>query len=164
MHPAALRFVCAAAAQLPPDVAVYDIGSRNINGSARQAFPFAKAYLGIDLVAGQDVDIVGDATLYTPPFVPDVVVCCEVLEHTYAAGVLCERAWSLLAPRGTLIASLAGPTRAPHSALDGGPLLLGEFYRNGTSALITEWCHAFIDVGISTSAERDDLYVIAHKG
>lgn len=163
MHDAALRFVRQEAARLPLEVRVFEIGCRNINGSARVAFPHASAYHGIDLEPGPDVDAVANGLDYDPPFVPDVVVCCEVLEHTPEAERLCQRAFTVLAQGGTFLATMAGPTRAPHSAADGGALLPGEFYRNCFGALVAQWCVAFTEVRIVTSSEADDVYLVATR-
>ena len=160
MHDAALQFIRQEAARLPPEVRVFEMGSRNINGSARSAFPRASAYLGIDLAPGPDVDAIGNALDYDPPFVPEVIVCCEVLEHSSDAALLCHRAFAILSQGGTFLATMAGPTRAPHSGVDGGPLRPGEFYRNCLPDLVAEWCAEFMEIVVSTSAARDDVYVV----
>ena len=77
-------------------VAVLEIGSLNINGSARVHWPNA-CWLGIDWQA-----IVG-------------------------------RVRPLLLQTGYFVGTCAGPRRTPHSAVDGGPLRLGEYYGNLTA-------------------------------
>lgn len=163
MHAAALAFIRQEAARLSPAVRVFEMGSRNINGSARGAFPHARAYHGIDLAPGPDVDAVANALDYDPPFVPDVVVCCEVLEHTPDAGRLCQRAFDLLAQGGTFLATMAGASRAPHSATDGGALRPGEFYRNGDPDVVAQWCEAFPDLVVSISPSADDVYLVGTR-
>lgn len=163
MHDAALAFIRQEAAYLRPEVRVFEMGSRNINGSARCAFPHARAYYGIDLAPGPDVDAIGNALDHDPPFVPDVVVCCEVLEHTPDAAHLCRRAFDLLAEGGTFLASMAGPSRAPHSATDGGPLRPGEFYRNGIPDVVAHWCKAFTELIVDISPSADDVYIVGTR-
>ena len=48
---------------------------------------------------------------------------------------------------------MAGHGRAPHSAVDGGPLRGGEFYRNVTADTLTGW---LVDAGF-TSFDVDDV-------
>jgi len=127
MHAAAYRFVESVASKCRGPV--YEIGSRDINGSVRPLFGAVK-YLGVDLKPGPGVDVVGDALDYLPPFEPQTVVCCEVLEHCAAAILLVMHACGLVPPGGALILTTAGAERPPHSALDGGPLRPFEFYLN----------------------------------
>jgi len=127
VHPAALEYV--SRFQTDTNVKIVDVGSRDINGSCRGVFPNAD-YHGIDLVAGNGVDEVADATVWKPKRLVDLVVCCEMLEHTphWADVVTVSYGW--LRKGGRLIVTAAGPTRVPHSAVDGGPLHAGEFYEN----------------------------------
>lgn len=107
-------------------VSVLEVGSFNVNGEVRQFF--AGRYLGIDIKPGPGVDVVADASTYEPSELFDVVVCCEVLEHTVVwPGIvaMCGRA---LRPGGALILTCAGPGRAPHGAAGGD--VGSEFYAN----------------------------------
>jgi len=72
-------------AKIPQNARVLEVGSRNVNGSPRPAFSTAHEYIGVDVAPGKDVDlVVPDGKLVTlfceSSF--DVVVCCEVLEHS----------------------------------------------------------------------------------
>jgi hypothetical protein len=112
-------------------VTVLDIGGRNINGSVRDLFPGATTYRTLDILPGDGVDIVADAATWTPDRTYDVVVCTEVFEHTESWPQICGTAYAALVPGGTLILTMAGPGRLPHSAIDGGPVLSdGEHYGN----------------------------------
>lgn len=64
-------------------VAVLEIGSLNINGTARVHWPNAR-WLGIDQQRGPGVDVVCDFLDWESDAAWDVVVCCEVLEHASA--------------------------------------------------------------------------------
>jgi SAM-dependent methyltransferase len=111
-------------------VKVLDIGGRNINGTVRNLFPCAD-YTALDIAPGEGVDIVADAATWTPDRVYDVVVCTEVFEHTASWPQIIGTAFDALRPGGLFVATMAGPGRAPHSAVDGGwQLHPGEHYGN----------------------------------
>lgn len=66
---------------------VLEIGSMNVNGSARSAIDHLK-WWGVDLEKGPDVDdVVSDVCIYTEyllqnRYLPNTYVACECLEHT----------------------------------------------------------------------------------
>lgn len=121
---------------------VLEVGALNINGSARAAV-LADAYHGIDRVSGPGVDEIADAHGYTPAEAPDLVVCAEVLEHDPDPAGLVSRLWSWIqAEGGVLILTAASPGRAPHSAIDGGPVRPGEHYAGIAHADLRAWCDA----------------------
>lgn len=114
---------------------VLEIGSRNVNGSARDAFPDKSDmmdWVGVDIIDGPGVHIVKDATdeTWRPLFSMHNVICCEVLEHCKEWPKILQNAWHYLTANGVMIITCAGPGRQPHSAIDGGPLLDGEYYQN----------------------------------
>ena len=129
MHAEAYAWVQQHATTQP--VSVLDIGGRDINGSSRTLFPNATVYRVLDIAAGPNVDIVADAATWTPDGEYDVVVCTEVFEHTASWPQICATALKACAPGGTFIATMAGPGRPVHSAVDGGwTLHPGEHYEN----------------------------------
>ncbi len=142
MHQAAREYVSRYATDAVIDV--IEIGSRDINGRVRDLFPNAN-WLGLDLQAGKGVDIVCDAATYQPEVGVDMVVCCEVLEHTADWRKIIDNCLSWIAPGGRLIVTCAGTGRQPHSAHDGGPLQPGEHYENITPA---ELCEAMQRCGV----------------
>lgn len=136
MHHEALQYVNRFGTGEPIDLV--EFGSRDVNGTPRSLFPNARWH-GIDISAGAGVDEVADATSWRPETPVDVVVCCEVFEHTPAWREIAANAAACLKPGGRLIVTAAGPTRAPHSAVDGRLLRDsehhdgdgdGEFYAN----------------------------------
>jgi SAM-dependent methyltransferase len=129
MHQQAYEFIATNAKRLGHVEFVLEIGSRNVNGSVRGLFSSGR-YLGLDVMPGPGVDVVANGAEFVPDGQPDVVVCCEVLEHADAAPTIVSHALSLLRSGGVLLLTAAGPERAPHSAIDGGPLRSGEHYRN----------------------------------
>lgn len=126
MHPQAHDWVAACAATART---VLDIGGRNINGTVRDLFPGTE-YTALDIRPGDGVDIVADASTWTPTESYDVVVCCEVFEHAGAWPAIVRTAFKACAPGGWFIATMAGPGRGAHSAIDGGGLQPGEHYGN----------------------------------
>lgn len=134
----------------PADAArVLDLGGRDINGSPRPLFPAAELYRVLDIAPGAGVDVVADAATWAPDGVYDVVVCTEVFEHTAVWRDICATAYAALAPGGLLIATMAGPGRHVHSAVDGAPFLQpGEHYANVAERELAEALAAagFVDV------------------
>lgn len=157
MHPEAFAWMTAQATKHGPFRSVIDLGGRNINGSPRLLFPGA-GYTAIDLVAGPGVDIVADARLWAPDEPVDCVVCCEVLEHDPAPYELVEAAWKWLAPGGRLLLTAASTGRAPHSAVDGGPVRWGEYYGNLDPEQLKGWMGDWADVHIEDHIPRGDVY------
>jgi cyclopropane fatty-acyl-phospholipid synthase-like methyltransferase len=127
MHAEALDWVKAHA--VPGPVSVLDIGGRDINGTTRTLFPEA-GWTVLDIAAGPNVDVVADASTWTPDRLYDVVVCTEVFEHTAVWPAIIRTAYAALKPGGRLILTMAAPGREPHSAVDGGALRFGEYYAN----------------------------------
>lgn len=123
------------------EVDVIEIGSRDINGTVRDLFPNAR-YVGVDVVDGKGVDVVADAATWTPKRKADIVVCCEVFEHTDAWQDIVANAAKMLRKGGRLIVTCAGPGRKPHSAVDGGALRDDEFYANVTADELHDAMHA----------------------
>lgn len=163
MHQAAHEFVTATVRAHGARGPVYEIGSRNVNGSVRGLFAGVEGYHGIDLAPGPDVDAVANAATYVPPCVPKTVVCCEVLEHTAEAEQIVRQAGKVLASGGRLILTMAGPSRVPHSAVDGRQLRIGEFYRNGTPDLLCAWLSDFEQIEVVENIAAGDLYATAVK-
>lgn len=147
-------------------VAVLDIGGRNINGTPRHLFPNATLYRVLDVAPGEGVEIVADAATWEPDRCYDVVVCCEVFEHTGVWPQILRTAYRALVPGGVLIATMAGPGRAVHSAVDGGPHLYdGEHYANvEADDLEVELTAAgFRDVVVHEQTSSNDVRAVAYR-
>jgi SAM-dependent methyltransferase len=128
MHAEALEWVSRFGTDEP--LQVLDLGGRYINGTPSPLFPNAD-YLVLDLVDGSLVDIVADASTWDPgPLAFDVVICCEVCEHTPVWPAILETACLALKPGGRFILTTAAPGRVPHSGLDGMHVRDGEWYAN----------------------------------
>lgn len=145
MHEEAMAFVKQFATEDP--ISVIEVGSRNINGTPRGLFPNAH-WTGVDLYAGPDVDVVCDMFDYTPPDSVDLVICCEVLEHSEKWAEMISRASGWLKSGGRMIITCAGPGRIPHSHVDGGEVRLEEYYGNISTQEMRQ------------ALESDGLYVV----
>ena len=113
-------------------VNVLEIGSLNINGTARVHWPNAR-WLGIDRQRGPGVDVVADFLDWQFEGLFEIVVCCEVLEHCSEWRAIIGRVGHYMRASGFFVGTCAGPRRTPHSAIDGGPLRPGEYYANLTA-------------------------------
>jgi SAM-dependent methyltransferase len=145
MHTEALAYVNDHTPRPRIRLEVLEFGSRDINGSPRQVIGSCKRYVGVDIVNGWGVDVIANAaTVEVPGGKFDVVICAEVFEHAdddTCAGIVAN-AYRHLRPGGTFIATMAGIGRPEHSAVDGGPLQPGEFYRNVDRPLLAAWLAA----------------------
>lgn len=158
MHAEALAWVTRYATT--DEVSVLDLGGRDVNGTVRDLFPNATQYVVLDIVAASNVDIVADAATWVPDQQYDVVVCTETFEHTPEWRSICATAYRACRPGGLLIATMAGPERPGHSAVDGGALRPGEYYGNIDPEDLREilldvgFRHIVIDVQTSPSDVR----------
>lgn len=162
MHPEAKAWV-AASVKGRRYGRVLEFGSLNINGAVRDVID-AVRYHGIDLQEGPGVDEVADAAMFRSTSRVDLVVCCEVLEHTPIEGILAN-AHQNLRGGGVLLVTCATTPRAPHSAVDGGKLRVGEYYVNVDPdhlAATTELV-GFVVQDLNVHFGRGDLYMRAKK-
>jgi hypothetical protein len=107
---------------------VLDIGGRDINGTCVDLFAPECRWEVVDLTAAPNVTWVGDILDYYPDRLFDVVLHLEVAEHAAEWPDHLRVARDCVVNGGVLIFTAAGPERAPHSAVDGGPLREGEHY------------------------------------
>jgi len=161
MHETARAFIATQAAAHGPFSSVLEIGSRNVNGSIREYFAGAD-YLGVDLRAGDGVDVIGDtADLWTTDERFDAIVCAEVFEHEPRWPSIVNKIATWLAPQGVVFLTMASTGREPHSGIDGGPVHPGELYQNitpGELRLVLESRGFQCDLDTSTPG---DLYAVA---
>lgn len=93
---------------------VLEIGSLNINGTARVLFDEC-GYTGIDLMHGKGVDFVEHATEHLKRGVGyNVIISTEALEHDRNWRNTIDAAMDMLAKYGLLIITAAGPNRPEH--------------------------------------------------
>lgn len=163
MHAEAFTWVAAHCTSEP--VEVLDIGGRNVNGSIRDLFPGATRYVAVDIREGDGVDVVADAATWVPDQEYDVVVSTECFEHTDVWPQICLTAFKALEAGGRLILTMAGPGRAPHSAVDGGLLRPGEYYGNVDPDELRSTLEAcgFKDVVVDFLSTSADTRAVATK-
>ena len=85
---------------------ILEVGSRNYGNTEpfRELFP-GQEYVGVDMSAGDGVDVVADLSAGTgdlPRGGFDLVIMCSVMEHCPKPWKLAENIQALLSPRGTL--------------------------------------------------------------
>ncbi len=127
MHAEALAWV--ESYSTPDQLLILDIGGRDINGSTHGLFPGA-TFTTLDIRPGPGVDIVADAGTWEPPGEWDMVISTETFEHTANWADIVRTAYKALKPGGLFVATMAGPGRPEHSAVDGANLQPGEHYGN----------------------------------
>lgn len=132
MHEAVLGWV--SQFRTDDDLAVLDIGGRDLNGSTRGIFPNASPYHVLDLRPGPNVDFVADATTWVTMRQYDLVLCTETFEHTPNWREILLTAWTALRPEGWLVFTCAGPGRPAHSGIAATPITPGEYYANVSAA------------------------------
>lgn len=161
MHPEAYEWVRRWVPGGP--VVVLDIGGRDVNGSPRDLFDLGD-YEVVDLMPGPNVDWVGDFLHYAPDLLFDVACHLEVAEHTPDWRTHMRHAHDCLALGGSLIFTAAGPNRAPHSAVDGGPVRDGEHYENVDPGDLEEaLLDLFTWVQIDTTEDGADVRAVAKR-
>lgn len=85
---------------------ILEVGSFDVNGSIRDAFPDSQEYVGTDMRAGPGVDQVINNRDLVSTFGPssfDTVICCECLEHDLRFWDTVEQMRTILRPQGTLM-------------------------------------------------------------
>ncbi len=175
MHQGAFNFIQWAIDRLPARQRVCELGSRTViwdnnafahNGLVRPLFTAASRYVGVDVREGMNVDVVGDAGTWRPDPIElfDTVVCCETLEHTDEGAEICMTALEILEPGGIFLITAAGPGRATHSCVDGGPELYpGEYYHNVYPEMLAEWLEPWEFSIIDVLTNPKDIYALAVK-
>lgn len=156
---------------------VLDIGSLDINGNNHYLFDAESLYLGVDVAAGRNVDIVSPAhQLGLPDATFDTIVSTECLEHDRHWAQTLHNAIRMLRPGGLLLITCATTGRPEHGTRrttpHDAPLLASvdaewaDYYCNLDEADV----RAAVDVqGIfqfaefSIGEETHDLYFFAIK-
>lgn len=120
MHPECMDFLKANKHLVPAGSDILELGSYNVNGSAREVFELtARYYFGVDIVPGPGVDHVADAAHAHFGRLFDCVISVEVLEHAPEWPLIVRNAKAHLRANGVLLMTAASDPRAAHSAVDG---------------------------------------------
>lgn len=111
---------------------VLDVGSQDINGNMRQ-YDFlgnppgwleragVRSYLGLDMEAGRNVDMVADS--HCMPLIGelfDLVLCLNMLEHDTDGAATLAEIYRVLKPGGELVLVCTNEYGAAHEHLGGG--------------------------------------------
>jgi SAM-dependent methyltransferase len=142
-------------------LSIVEFGAFDVNGSVRPLFPGAASYVGVDVRDGPGVDIVADATEYTPDAPVDIVVSTETLEHMARPELLIAAAWRALKPGGRLLITAAATGRAPHG-VDGRDVG-DEPYQNIDPDALRTWLDGWSDVQVIYNPHTADVYAVATK-
>lgn len=163
MHPQAMDWVKKFGSSRR--LSVLDIGGRNINGTAHDAWSQADPYTVLDIRPGEGVDIVADAADWTPDRQYDVVVCAEVFEHAARWREIVPVMYAACRPGGMAVLTMAGKGRLPHSAIDGCQVRDGEYYGNVRYQELKAELElsGFQSVEVNYSDEHCDLRAVAYR-
>lgn len=176
MHDSAMAYLKKARAADYYEGPVLEIGSININGSARELWGDLKPYVGVDIVPGPNVDYVVDIREIANPsqdyYLRDpfhTIICTEVLEHVDPASIIAAM-WRFMGDKCKVVITCAGPSRQTHSA-DGAPQLrFDEYYQNvdpiTLRALLTDpppHIHV-LECEVYASSNLGDVYASATYG
>ena len=145
------------------ELKVLDIGSHNANGNVRDLLPNS-AWTGLDIVDGEDVDIVADATTWRSKRRFDVVATTETFEHLEDWRALLDTAVHHLSKNGpqVLLVTCASTGRPVHGAWGAPHLQAGEWYNNvSPEDLRTELEARFEDVSVTYRQNPGDAYAYA---
>ena len=135
MHKEVRRFCQSVKLQYPmhfTDVAVLDCGSLDINGNNRYLFDKSN-YLGVDIVQGNNVDIVTRVHKIKTSKKFDCIISTEMLEHDEYFADSLNAMTKLLKPGGLLLITAAGREREEHGTHEFTPQdspLTQDYYRN----------------------------------
>lgn len=111
---------------------VLDIGSLDINGNNRYLFEDCE-YIGIDIGAGKNVDVVCRGHEYKSDEKFDVIISTECFEHDKYYDKTLRNAYNLLKQGGLLLFSCAAPGRPEHGTTrtsKGDSPFTNDYYRN----------------------------------
>ena len=147
---------------------VLDIGSLDINGTARNLFDDS-VYTGIDLGPGPGVDIVARGESFDAPDNSfDVVLSCECFEHNPAWKKTFINMTRLCRPRGLLFFTCATNGRPEHGTSEyipsNSPLTISEesnYYKNLNEMDFSSSLNLdayFSEYEFSVNRESQDLY------
>jgi len=177
MHTQAYSWLQSVAQQYSCTGPVLEIGSININGSARDLWGHLTPYVGVDIVAGPNVDYVVDISDWNVINTRAqheglhhdfrTIICTEVLEHVDPHRIIAAM-FPYMADTCTVIITAASLKRKPHSA-DGAPdLKPDEYYKNVSKDLLTKLLSQvplyvrIIDISVTLSVDETDVYAVAH--
>lgn len=138
-----------------PAAMIVELGSRNTSGERIRDLFAGTRYLGVDAVAGVDVDVVANAADWRPDEPVDLVVCCEMFEHTPRWREVVANSFHMLRPGGRAVFTCAGPERRVHGVNHDDPDQPG-YYQNVTpeELWIAMDAAGFVDTSVRSVPHR----------
>jgi SAM-dependent methyltransferase len=137
---------------------IVDIGSLNINGSYRDLFSTSK-YIGVDLIHGNNVDIIIDSDEWHGLKDVDAVISGQTFEHVADIPKLLSQIKEILKPGG-LLCVIAPSEGAAHEY----PIWRGNFTVDEMTRLVVDAGFIVDSCTITTAPPWFDCVCIAHKG
>ena len=134
MHEQSKQLMKRFASTVPKDAHILDVGSRDVNGTFREFFP-ENPYVGIDIEAGDGVDIV--VPPYNYPFPDnhwDVIISGSTLEHVRHPWRWMKEVARILKPGGKLCVIV--PNEHPYHE---HPVDCWRIYPDGLRALLEDF-------------------------
>lgn len=167
MHNTAYNFVKRVVEECGPFESVVEFGGLDVNetafGLSIRALFNTDDYHAIDLRPGPGVHEVADCADWRTDRLRDVVVCCEVFEHTPRWIEILDSAAYALNPGGIFIMTCAAPDRVPHGAVT-DVVQPGEYYENVNPDDIWRCAlHHFEILELNHLKEVGDLQLVAQK-
>jgi hypothetical protein len=167
MHAEAMEFLFRARNKIGSldQCRIVELGSHDVNGSARDLFTPCLEYVGVDLWPGKGVDVVADARHYDGGGRFDIAISTEALEHDPEPWVLLQSAYRALHQGGLLIVTAAAPPRKPHSCAGVEGELNGEPYANVEPGWLSKWLHenGWAMLHLEWNGLHGDVYAMAGK-
>lgn len=146
MTPEILRWI---KVHVPNEGQILEVGSLNINGSARQFA--ADRWVGVDMQNGPGVDITANA--HCLPFDDEsfsCAVCAEMLEHDDNPFVTLAELHRVLKPHGRLILTVPGIGFKRHDY----PSDYWRFTVEGVKVLLRDWRNVQVEENGATMSVR----------
>lgn len=172
-HPQQIEFCKSVKQQLPTFFAqrlVLDIGSLDINGNNQYLFDDCQ-YIGVDLAAGRNVDLISAGhQLGLPDASVDVIISTECFEHDQFYALTLKNIVRMLKPGGLFVFSCATTGRPEHGTRRTSPADApftqqlgdwGDYYKNLTEADIRDVFDldtVFQQCQFSIGEQTHDLY------
>ena len=175
-HAQHLQFVQMAAKHLADDfskIRILEIGSYNVNGSIRPFFP-RSTYLGVDIIAGPDVDVVcpGEEVADLDETY-DLTVSCECFEHNPKWCETFLNMHRMTKAGGIVLFTCATTGRLEHgtkrtlpTSSPGNQEVGWNYYRNLTARDFRsrlQFGDLFNEYAFVTNTASQDLYFIGRK-
>lgn len=126
-------------------ITVLDVGSMDVNGTYKPIFPVTCKYIGLDLEAGRNVDLVVSSAYKWPEISDnsiDLIISGQAFEHIKFFWLTLAEMYRILKPNGLwfIIAPSAGPAHAY-------PVDCWRFYTDGMRALAESHDMEILDAG-----------------